>query len=311
MNILLTGLPSNNPLGYLACLGVLIILDKYNKGTISWVHRGSKSIAQVDCFESEEELLDFLLNALKNNAEPLYSLCLPFAEKGKITKFSPSCYAEIGSVLKDQKDFRALELLVALATDTIITEDKGKLFCKSSSLYMAKGDSWQCLLNTVNAINLTRERLRVSLFGPWDYEDFYGTSNWDYSDLQDFALIAKTDVKTKPSKKLKIEKLEPKARSMAGAVALAWEGLSLFPVFPQQNKAIYTVGFSNDQSLFHMPIWEGQLSKDCVRTILSNPDLYVEDSQIWSRGVVRIFRARRKPHNKSVKFKLASALVAP
>jgi hypothetical protein len=325
MSIYLTGLPASNPLGYLAAVGVLTLLERHHAGRLRWAKQGACWVPEVEGFTTQEELVAFLLPLLRTASAALADLpsWKPGEPVGPIIR--PKDY--LGTCLKllARQNRRGLDLMAALATDCVLIKQKKEeeIFLRAdrSRLHMASGTSHCYLLKIVQeaAKYLTAERLAAALYRNWDRQDVSSRSGWDYADMRDLARIEAPvpEPKKKSPKAPKSPKV-PKApkeatgptsstTSMWGAILLAWEGLTLFPVFPERKRSAKTTGFvyqpegaSLQQKgwLFVQPVWVDWLTVDGVRTVLALQEIYGDGEGLRERGIPEVLRSRQILMNK-------------
>ena len=321
MNLYLTGLTANNPLGYLAALGVLALLDRNKAGHFRWAHQGGCWVPEVEGFANQDALTAFLLPLLQNDPTaalqnlPPSKIGLP---PGAI--IPPEDYAKVGQELLERGDRRGLDLLAALATDCVLVLQDKKLRADRSRLHMASGTKSCYLLKIVQqaSAKITAARLTAALYQSWDRSDPSSRSGWDHADLRDLARVEEpTKEKTSETKKLKSKKAtEPKeasaTTSMWGAILLAWESLALFPVFPFRKRSSQTTGFTsqNGGCLFCRPVWTDCLTVDGVRTVLALQEVYGDGDGLKERGIPEVLRSRQISMGKSFRFKPARAVRA-
>ncbi len=138
------------------------------------------------------------------------------------------------------------------------------------------------------------EELRKTLFEFWDYTDRGFSLRWNPLEDQRYALRWHDPSKNKDEFAL---------GTMNGANTLALEALSLFPVVPLQNDLATTGFFKGKQRhvYFTWPIWEGAVSVETIRSILTLHDLHEETpsrEKMLARGIMEVFRCERIAPNQ-------------
>jgi hypothetical protein len=179
----------------------------------------------------------------------------------------------------------------------------GSLFCLSDNgkveptrFSFANGQSGQCLLRSFRQIRdqLTHEDIDRGLFKPWTYSDERPTLRWDPKDCRPYAHLA-----TNPG-----DSEQTPIRTMRGANYLAFLALPMLPTVPT-GAGLRTTGFLGDGKCWTWPIWEAALNADCIRSLLTLPDLKHEPAdtvKLKAASIAHVCRSRRYSYQKGVYF---------
>jgi hypothetical protein len=187
----------------------------------------------------------------------------------------------------------ALDFVAGYGTSFCLS-DKGNV--EPTRFSFANGQSGQCLLRSFRKIrdSLTPEDLVRTLSKPWMYTDERPTMRWDPVDCRPYAHLA-----TDPghSKKTPI-------RTMRGANYLAFLALPMLPTVPT-GEGLQTTGFLGDGKCWTWPIWKAALNADCIRSLLTLPDLKqepVDTAKLNAASIAHVCRSRRYSYQKGVYF---------
>ncbi|WP_336248939.1 hypothetical protein [Stomatohabitans albus] len=264
----LGGLHGNNPMAFLAALGVCEALRNYN-AKISWTE-DSEPTAVLHSTVAKDELIPLLLEDRDRVLEwPLFEYSdIRFTEEEKLD-FLFTCISEEHGIRS------------SFITD--ITVD-GKGLSKPTDLYFTSGS--QKFLTIVNGVgqSLSKDLMDESLFGPWRYSATgYQTLMWDPRDDRYYALTA-----TNPS--------DTKKSTIPGADWLAFRGLALLPVFGS-NKRVLTPGGSGTagNASWAWPMWKGPLGAKSITALMQfMPRKQRLDSVDWvpPKGVFFVYQSQ-------------------
>lgn len=196
-------------------------------------------------------------------------------------------YRELASILHDELEISTrepLDLLAAFGSDACRMEKSAAV--EPTSFCFIKGGGHQDFLDTVRQLiaEANPERVRQTLFEPWQYRDPGLSMRWDPIEDRRYAL---TDVKP----------ADEGVSTVWMANLLAYQGLSLFPCAPTR-EGLGTTGWMllDEERVFTWPIWEFPLPLETIRSLLQIRELtepHPERSSLRARGVVAVFRARR------------------
>ncbi len=290
-HLLLSGLDGSNPLGFLAAIGTLVVLNKtFPEICLGWesTDNGWRPLLK-NCCEDKNDFSEKLLAALRNAPMTVFNIDkrMPF----EITKFSHALReAQHSSSMQERRD---ADLLCAFGTD-LYPNEKSQQFQDSSFRMVRSGDSAGQGLplyvkDSRKKINL--DHIQRTLFHTWDYLDKGYSLRWDPIEDQRYALRWRD-----PSK-------SDDLGTMWAANNLAAEALQLFPSL-LVGKKIQTTGFQRlgrREIYFIWPIWTPMVKVDSLRSLLALSDIHKEQLQSSSlsrRGIEEVYRSRRIAQNQ-------------
>jgi hypothetical protein len=239
------GFAGENPLGFLASLGLLRTLSDAQPEwmpRLNWIQSGTwRPVLSIARDASEDSLLDVLSGALEAKRTGFAQLL----EKNDLEpnlKFSRKDFVEFWCGHRTEAGCRYVVRAVAELP-------LKKELVSVSLLRMVNGSGHQDFFPIINEIAAatTNEHLRATLFGPWQFNDDGRNRSlrWDPADKREYALRWKNP-SSDPSK------------VQLGANRLAIEALPLLPVQPAAFRAVHT-GFHYEpqsrQTWFRWPIW--------------------------------------------------------
>ena len=295
----LPALRADNPIGFLAALGTLRILDDRRpewKPRLGWIDRGGwMPILAVTETDSLDEIASALASKLSERAKaPEFNWADVIATAPETFHIVTRAALDVASVSNRE----SVDFLAGFAAEGALS-NKGYL--KPTALCMTSGQ--MKFLKEIRAIISTlasapkreeipvADRINVALAGPWHYADDQHSLGWDPTNEPVHALGAYD-----PSG-------EGKQTSVREVIYLALEALALFPVFARFGKLL-TTGFHHDerrQAWFHWPVWKPALSLRTVRSLLQLSELATPAEHMESlrrRGVRSVYRARRSEFGK-------------
>ena len=284
--LLLNGLDGGNLLGFLAAIGTLRIATEADPSTdwrVSWQVQGGhwSPVLYGDTALTADALIELLTPALARMKDAFRfgdDLTINCEEFRKVAQSASDAAA-----LTDRQD---VDFIAAFGCDGLPISDKNPRI-QDTALRTISGAGHQHFIGSMRELveNTKAEHLRASLFEPWQYSDPKPSLRWDPSDDRRYALRWK-------------EPSGDPVRTMRGANRLAIEALPLFPTAPGERR-LHTTGFSQRRGegvLFSWPIWEGALSIEVVRSLLSLAELQKsrpDRKSLLALGVVEIYRSRR------------------
>jgi hypothetical protein len=309
--LVLHGLDGSNPLAFLAALGTLRTLSlawRNRKVKMVWImHAGAwRPAINAGRELHEQDVIDALLSyneSLKSATDDENADRFDFTSLGDIIGVAPDLFADFtckafdyatnpksGLPRREPLDF------VAAYGNPCCLSDKGTV--EPTQLSFANGQSGQKLLRAFRELReaLTEDILNRSMFSLWAYTDPRPTFRWDPADCRPYAHLGSDPGNSATTP----------IRTMQGANYLAFLGLPLLPSFPVQSR-IRTTGFRQfaRKWTWTWPIWSVPLEVDCVRSLLTLPDLLdtpVDRAKLSSYGVDEVFRSRRFNYQKGVYF---------
>lgn len=290
--IVLGGLDGSNPLGFLAALGLLRVLDTRSGATdrprLGWVDEGRWRPVlhlQNDAVDPVEQVIEDLaswrdapelgLHYKETGAKAIYDLKAPpdvfltFARQARDAAVPGS---------RRQADFAA-----AYATDVAVD---GSGSTKPTALHFTSGQ--QKFLEMVRELadGVVADDIREMMVS-WRYESPLPVLRWDVAGERIYALSA-----ANPSK--------DKALGVPGANWLAFQALPLFPCFPTGHRVMTTAftGSGNDIR-FTWPLWVPPASLRAVRSLLTTPGLdRMSPGVRRMRGIVAVLRSQVRRANQ-------------
>ena len=301
-DLLLGGLSADNPLGYLAALGVLrtaTLATRENQFEMSWkVVNGHwqpslRSSTEID----RAALVDLLDRQLKDSAG-LEAFSLGDDLKINTEDFRNALIR--GQSSASAEDRRNTDFLAAFGSDAIESLANGKPTGQiaDTDFRTMSGAGHQHFLKTIwTFIEDTQScHLEKALFEPWVYDDPLKKHSMRWDPIDDNRYALRWD---DPSK----DPTKDKSGSVWGGNRLAIEALPLFPTQPRQSK-LKTTGFlkrSNGETFLSWPVWSASIGLSTVRSLLSLPQLQEDQPDrgfLLSMGIVEAFRSQRITQGK-------------
>ncbi len=290
--LVLSGIDSGNPLGFLAALGTAILANSFcQELRFYWcLEKGAWRPVLSGCGIDKARFIERLLDAMKAASMSPFEIDdkMPFS----VELFEINLKEAQGTASPANR--RVSDFLAAFGSEI---KPKGGAFQDTRFRMVRSGDSaGQGLPAYARAIRsaTNREALERTLFRAWDYQDEGFSLRWDPLEDQRYALRwrdpSKSDLKDGPE-------------TMIGANSLAIEALQWYPTMYQGNQ-LATTGFhrySSDELWFTWPIWNRPISLDTVRSLLTLPDLHTIQpprAQLARRGIVEIYRCQRIQQSK-------------
>ncbi len=282
--VTLTGLDGANPLGFLAALGVLRVLDHRSRGHnrarpgLSWVDEGSWRPVVHGCPSLDAIIGEILEDKATWQDDPAFLLSYdgsgdalvdPRRAKSKLTrdlKPKPKAMRQFLEALASRAGAersatelpllrRALDTAAAYGSETV-QDNNGNT--KPTALHFTAGQ--QQFLKAVAELQagVTKEDLEEALAGPWRRESTLPNMGWDSTNARFYALRA-----TNPS--------GDKKTTVAGADWLAFIGLGVLPAFPRGGRLV-TTGISGGwkDSAITWPIWTRPASLRIAGSLIRN-----------------------------------------
>lgn len=289
----LRGLDGGNPLGFLAAVGTLTLLDaRTNDGKhivrMRWEETAQGWRPSLQGFDgSESDLCDVLEKLLKD--APIASLEVGgLAEDKKISNKFPFAAARFRDALVEragnQRARHEADLLAGLGSDLYPDPKSGDFQCTAFKMVRSGDSSGQGLLHyaKVNQEGCDRLALERTLFRPWDYRDERYSLRWDPIENQSYALRWRNP-STSP------------LGTMAGANSLAFEALRCLPCALVEGK-VQTTGFQdiNGRKCFAWPIWTTWVTAVTMRSLLALGEIRrtpLDRRALVARGIREVFSA--------------------
>lgn len=291
-DLALTGLDGQNPLAFLAALGLLRVLEeRLSSSTKKAPHPrlffvdDGRQTAHLQTHLSFEDVCGLVLEDVGGRLG-VAALELAYDEEGALTRPNgEKAIADLKPSLGAAKQFldslhgrdrRSADLGAAFFSE-LVEDNKGNT--KPTALHFTAGQ--QKFLEMVSELRtqLQMAHLEEALRGPWRGEDPLPSMSWDSTVARLYALRA-----VNPSSE--------KRGSVAGANWLAVIGLSYFPVNVRRGKLVTTgvVGGWKD-SVFHWPVWSAPSSYLEVRSLLRGDQTRLRRHEREAMGVTQVFRS--------------------
>ena len=289
--ILLTGLDGENPLGFLAALGLLDVATRRgHDARLGWTLAGRwrpsiTGVADLDALVAEV-LADHCCGAFGS----AFAYAYPNPKKA-------------GEPVRDLKappeHWRAhLEALLAVAGPQTRTEvDRAEAFApeggldnngatKPTALHFTAGQ--QRFLEMVVMLHegLDESHVREALVGPWAYESPLPCLGWDVTNDRAYALRA-------------INPSSGKKRGIPGAEWLALLGLSFLPTFVRHGTTLTTAVHGAWKSgRLTWCVWQPLIPAPVVRSLVGAPltQMTSEEREGW--GIATVLSARIRRHDQ-------------
>lgn len=292
-NLLLGGLSADNPLGYLASLGVIrtaTLAMPENQFGLSWEitsgHWRPRLHFSTDLDQST--LIDLLYKQLKDSGN------LAALNLGDDLTIDVKAYREAMIDCQSSvspKDRRNADFFAAFGSDIIESQEKGKPTGQiaDTDFRTMSGAGHQHFLKTIRTFieDTKTSHLYKAIFENWVYDDaLQGHSmRWDPVDDIRYALRW-----SNPS--------GDSDRSTRGSVwggnRLAIEALPLFPTQPHGHK-LRTTGFNHATEL-SWPVWSPPIGLSEIRSLLALAQLQEGQSahaELSALGITEVFRSQR------------------
>lgn len=285
----LPGLSGNNPLGFMAALGIQVAFaDTSHQPLVQWSDEVVPA-PRVTVDVGLDGIIDRVLEVAGQwRAEP--ALC-PVPE-AKDVKFLAG---DIGKYLRDARQYGSGVLATALVAEGSLDAVTGKV-AKPTDFHFTAGR--QLFLKMARDVlgGVTEDDLREALIGPWQYTGKLPSLRWDVSDDRAYALSAFDPTDSTNNPKL----------TVPGAECLAILGLCMFPVFPGHGKTATTAcGGTWRNGSFSWPLWDRPASPNVARTLVAHAHAGClgEDSlerSLPSLGVFRIWESSIRRNDRAM-----------
>lgn len=275
MTVHLHALLGTNPLGLLAALGVLDVLDRAGIApTLHWT-TDFQPHAVLTGYDDLEDVIDEL------EADRVRWISSPLLTWGGDSapadlKVSQRELRAWGAALLEAGRRAEQDLFCALLAEGAVA---GKGDSKPTHLHFTAGQQ-RFLLMIRELVRAVRpQHFRQALTGPWTYLPM-PTLGWDARGDRGYALRA-----TDPSKE--------KREGVPGADWLAFLGLAFFPVVNREG-TLLTRGCARawKRSGLRWPLWEVPLTRATVASLLADPHLESQTAEVRrARGITKVLRA--------------------
>ena len=288
--LVLNGLDGSNPLGFLATLGVAVIVQGvFPELRLRWEQtEGRWRPFLVGCGDDEQKFSHELLDALKRASMTVFDIDkkMPF----DVEKFSRKLQAvQSHSSTGNRRD---ADFLSNFGTELYPDEKNGQ-FQDSKFRMVRSGDSAGQGLpfyakQMRKEVNI--DRIQRTLFHAWDYQDTGYSLRWDPIEDQRYALRWRDPSKSSQG-------------TMLAANSLAVEALQCFPTLLVGMQA-QTTGFhrvDRRKTYFVWPIWTPPVTVRTLRSLLALNDLHktpLPRSSLAKIGIEEVYRSERIRQNQ-------------
>ncbi|HEY8549224.1 MAG TPA: hypothetical protein VIL35_04645 [Vicinamibacterales bacterium] len=288
----LPGLDPQNPLAFLAALGVLRALDDRAVRTGGRPPRlGFRGDARpmpviVSDIPGIEELIPVLLQDAADRASDAVLTLAYDASGRRVAHGSPGASYDLKPPPAVARELleeavaqggSTLRLAAAFFSD-VVRDNKGAT--KPTAFHFTAGQQEFLAMVTELRAKVTAEDFREALIGPWLGRSQLPSLSWDATASRNYALRA-----SDPSKE--------KRGSIAAANWLGVLGLTFFPVFPFRRRLETTaVRGSWKNSTFTWPIWEPAATAATVSSLLRLDVRRFRAAECRALGITGVFASR-------------------
>jgi hypothetical protein len=277
----LTGLDGENPLGFLAALGVLAALvDQGGTARLAWRYSGGwRAVIRSDA-ETPAALVA-MLDADRLSCVDDPALALEYQGKRDL-KPSPALCRQYLLELVDEARAdarRSVDWAAAFASD-VVTDNNGN--AKPTALHFTAGQQQFLDMAVDLSTQVNSADLAEAIEGPWLYTRPLPVMGWDATSSRDYALRA-----SNPSLDKKL--------GVPGADWLALRGLRFLPVFARGRRLVTsgcTGGWKNGS--FSWPLWTVPLGAPVVRSLLGVEFGARTRAERTARGIAVVLSSRIK-----------------
>ncbi len=282
---LLSGLPGDNPLGFLAALGVQVALANQNVDhQLYWTndpipHPVLSPAQNLD--EISRSVLDITAKwldgpALSKSIDPAL----------KLKSDGPDGSDSIRGYLHQGRDDPSSGSLSACLLAENSLDNNGK--AKPSDLYFTAGQQKFVSMAREILSKVVEEEIVNDISKPWSYQSDQPSLMWDSVDDRDYALSAANPTDSSRNPKL----------SNPGAETLAIIGLNRYPCFASPQRTL-TQGCSGSwkRGFFVWPLWSTPATAQAVRSLLAQvaaPEGSEQRRADWYRswGISRVMQSQ-------------------
>jgi hypothetical protein len=304
--ILLSGLKSGEPIGFLAGIGLLRICSRREElghVKLSWQQPEGAAgdlVTNADC--KPDRLVEEVLGHMRAryqlpvlSGRPAADITVGDGDWDDV-KVDPDLFASLLRAARlhvNLHDRESTDFLAALGSELVAARSTSDL--RPSALHMTSGNQkflklLRELARSLDAADSTckeascpaADAFREALFGEWQYADQFSSLGYDPATEAIYALSDAAPADAKPW-------------STRAAVWLAVEAIPLFPCFPVGGR-LYTRGFDQSGTRFRWPVWNAPLSLSAIRTLLGLPALSAPELApitLGSYGISAVFEAER------------------
>lgn len=281
-DLVCTGLDASNPLGFLAAIGALAVIDREAADTtprMSWTDDVVAAPVLHDVATADDVVAQVMADhdAWSDSTALDYPPEEPFTDV-KLAAKELRRWIEACMDAAEHDGGRALALVSALVAESSL-DNNG--MAKPTDLHFTAGQ--QRFLTMARALRegVTPDGIHEALIGPWRYTSELPSFKWDVTDDRVYALSA-----TDPSADKKL--------TVPGAEWLALQGLTLYPVVGRRGRTM-TSGCTGTwkRGEFSWPLWSCALTFEEVRTVAGLAAIVEPQPprSLIQRGVTRVYRS--------------------
>ena len=289
--LMLTGLDAQNPLAFLAALGLLRVLDDhaarqaFERPRLSFIDEGRQTPKLLTALSMEEVVGVVLEDAAAQVVNP--ALRIAYNEAG--SEVSPDASGAtrdlkpsptLARTILDRgalADRRTADLIAGFFSE-LVQDNNGNT--KPTALHFTAGQ--QSFLEMVDALGrgITAVDVNEALVGPWLNKSKLPSLSWDASVSRLYALRA-----ADPSKE--------KRGSIACANWLGVQALAFFPVNVVGRKlATACVAGGWKDSSFTWPVWDAELLAPTVASLLRVDPRRSRSEERAAQGITAVFSSK-------------------
>jgi hypothetical protein len=283
----LSGLRGSHPLGALAAFGLLRVLSRValpQPVKLSWVEQADW-VARLT-FPHSVERQTLIGAVVRDVSQRSQAPELTWRDdlKAPLPDYHAFAQGMLPTLTPEQR--QTADFLVAFGSELVALRRRAET--RPTALDMTSGQ--QRFLREVRALAhgmagepaQAEQAFAEALWGPWRYRDPVHALGWDPHRERLHAYAAQSPTQSK-------------ARSVKAAVWLGFEALPLFPTADVAHR-LQTGGFDADHHYFSWPIWEGPLTLETMRSVLSLAELVAAQPSapaLQARGIIQVYRSRR------------------
>lgn len=288
----LTGLDAQNPLAFLAALGLLRILDDHahrgghERPRLAFVDRGQQTPVLSCAHGSLDEVIGLVLeDAVRRASDPVLQLAydddgnrVPASTPGATRDLKPPPAVARVVLAEAARANRSTADLAAAFFSELVQDNKGNT--KPTALHFTAGTQTFLKMADELRLGVSTADLHEALLGPWTGLSTLPSLSWDATVARMYAMRAGD-----PSKE--------KRGSIPAANWLGVIGLSFFPVLVLRRKLVTTrvVGGWKD-SVLSWPLWSPAISSRTVASLIRIDPLRWSTRDREALGVTQVYSAR-------------------
>lgn len=287
--VLLPGIDGSNPLGFLAALGLLRMLDSQSTNPavrMAWTNtHGSWSPRVTGAGTTLDEVVEHLTKCADTSDVWSLDRRLPFRAQ-RLREAARDALAKAS-----RQDRTDVDLLAGLGVECI-SDDKGVFEDTAFRMLRSADSGGNGMLAYARTIlaETTRDQLRSTLAERWKYADEGSALRWDPLEDCNYAHQWRN-----PSSE--------KTRSVRAANRLGLEALAALPTVPV-GPHVATAAFGRPDGrngALTWPVWDPLIPLSIVKSLMTLAELQDEQpnrESLAARGVVAVYRSDRHRPSK-------------